>query len=80
MLSRGLLSRVHFDWTITLGNLLSIAVIALMFGGGVFRLLANHISHFETRINLRFDAVNQRFNALEADVRQMRDWIMPKGH
>ena len=58
-----------FEWTITLGNVLSAVWVALTAGVAVFKIITNHIHHMEERIN-------QRFTGLETDIRQLRDWVL----
>ena len=58
-----------FEWTITLGNVLSAVWVALTAGFAVYKIIANHIVHMEERIS-------ERFNSLETDIRQLRDWVL----
>lgn len=60
---------MQFDWTITLGNLLSTVIMLVAFVGGAYRFIMNHLQHFEDRISIRFDAVDK-------DIRELRDWTI----
>ena len=57
----------QFDWTVTLGNLLSTVVILFMFVGGAYRFVYNHLKHWQEQINMRFDKV-------DLDVRELREF------
>lgn len=41
---------MSFDWTITLGNVLTAAVSGLMVLLAVWKLVANHLDHMEARL------------------------------
>lgn len=55
----------QFDWTITLGNLLSTVVILCMVIGGAYRFVYNHLQHWQDEIRARLDKV-------DLDIRELR--------
>jgi hypothetical protein len=80
-----------FDWTITLGNILSTITILIGGLGVTYKMVTNHLIHLETelktaaaevkrellaRAEQQTQYLNQRFDSLERDTRELRDRIM----
>lgn len=88
----------QFDWTITLGNVLSTVMLLLAFVGGAYRFVFNHIEHMrdqmardvkaakeqlaahvdeaKTQVAHLGEAVNRRFDSMDKDIRELRDWTI----
>ena len=74
---------LQFDWTITLGNLISTVAMLMAFVGGAYRLVNNHFAHFgvqvtrlETALQQHVDLCNTQFASLDKDIRELRDWTI----
>ena len=71
---------LQFDWTISLGNIISVIVMVGAFVGGAYKFVLNHLEHLELRLKHLFDEQDQRnktaFGSLEGDIRELRSWII----
>jgi len=81
---------VQFDYTVTLGNVLTTLTLLSAFVGGAWKLIANHLNHLEKKIvetaatvktsisehqELELQFFNQRFTTIETDIREIREHL-----
>lgn len=74
----------HFEWSISLGNILTTLFLLLSFIGGAYKFVYNHMEHLaaEMRAALRAHEEKemamfaQRFDAVDKDIRELRDWTI----
>ena len=71
---------LQFDWTISLGNIISVIVMVGAFVGGAYKFVLNHLEHLELTLKHLLDEQDQRnktaFGSLEGDIRELRSWII----
>ena len=78
-----------FDWTISLGTLLSTITLLIAFVGGAWHLVTNHVKHLVSELKAellahearettfvaeRFAMISTSLERLEKDIRELRDW------
>lgn len=75
---------MSFDWTISLGSLLSMAAMVITVIGSLYRVVTNHLKHLSEKFDMALrshtaqeqEFLSQRFDSIETDIRQLRDWVV----
>ena len=58
-----------FEWTVSLGSVISALSVSVATGIAVFKVLYNQLEAVEHRLS-------ERLTGIETDIRQLRDWVL----